>query len=101
VDSSLVAEWDRYRAALAVHERGHRLITYAGAGRVIRAIRDVPAQSCAFIRDAVQRTVEPLLTEIRSEDAQYDTETRHGATQGAIWRLTLPQARPRVPAARP
>ncbi len=101
VDSTLVRDWERYRQALTVHERGHRAITYAGAGRVIHAIRDVPDMSCNFIGDAVRRAVEPLLAEIRSEDARYDTETRHGATQGAMWRMNLPPMAPAVPAPRP
>jgi predicted secreted Zn-dependent protease len=85
VDSSLVSQWEQYRRALAVHERGHRAITYAGAGRVLRAIRGVPDQSCAFIGDAVRAMAEPLLAAIRVDEARYDVETRHGATQGAIW----------------
>ena len=85
-DSSLVAQWEEYRRALAVHERGHRVITYAGAGRVARAIRSVPDQNCAFIGSAVGAVAGPLLAAIRAEDARYDAETGHGATQGVIWR---------------
>jgi predicted secreted Zn-dependent protease len=85
VDSSLVLQWEQYLRALAVHERGHRAIAYAGAGRVIRAIRGVSDQSCAAISHAVRAVVEPLIAAIRTEEAQYDLETRHGATQGATW----------------
>jgi predicted secreted Zn-dependent protease len=85
VDSSLVSQWEQYRRALATHERGHRAITYAGAGRVIRAIRGVTDQSCAFIGDAVRAVAEPLVAAIRTEEARYDLETRHGATQGVVW----------------
>src|SRR2546423_805245 len=85
VDSGLVLQWEQYLRALAVHERGHRAIAYAGAGRVIRAIRGVSDQSCAVIRNAVRAAVEPLVAAIRAEEAQYDLETRHGATQGATW----------------
>jgi predicted secreted Zn-dependent protease len=85
VDSALVRQWERYRRALAIHERGHRAITYAGAGRVVRAIRRVSDHSCRFVRDAVRLLVERLLAEIRSEDERYDAETRHGATQGVVW----------------
>ena len=85
VDSSLIAQWEQYRQALATHERGHRAITYAGAGRLIRAIRGVPDQNCAFIGDAVRAVAEPLLAAIRAEDARYDRDTRHGATQGVVW----------------
>jgi predicted secreted Zn-dependent protease len=87
VDSSLVAEWERYRRALAVHERGHRALTYAGAGRILRAIEGIGDQSCAFIGASVRAVADPLLASLRSEDARYDLETRHGATQGAAWRL--------------
>ena len=86
VDLPLVTQWEEYRRALAVHERGHRAITYAGAGRVLRAIRGVSDQSCAFIGKSVSAAAEPVIAAIRSEDAQYDATTRHGATQGAIWR---------------
>jgi predicted secreted Zn-dependent protease len=86
VDSSLVSQWKEYERALAAHERGHRAIVYAGAGRVVRAIRGVADQSCASIGDTVRAVAELLLAAIRSEDARYDLETRHGATQGATWR---------------
>jgi predicted secreted Zn-dependent protease len=86
VDLDLVAQWEEYRRALAMHERGHRAITYAGAGRVLRAIRGVSDQSCAFVGNSVRAAAEPLLAAIRVEDARYDADTRHGATQGVIWR---------------
>ena len=85
-DSGLVAEWDRYRRALAAHEQGHRALTYAGAARIRRAIEGIGDQSCAFIGASVRSVAEPLLAALRAEDARYDLETRHGATQGATWR---------------
>ena len=88
VDSTLVAQWERYRQALATHERGHRAITYAGAGRLVRAIRGVADQSCAFLGNAVRAVAEPMLAAIRAEDDRYDLETRHGVTQGAVWRTS-------------
>ena len=82
VDSQLVADWSRFRKALATHEQGHRALAYAGAGRVQRAIERTPSQSCSAIAETVRRTTEPLLEELKQQQAKYDRDTRHGILQG-------------------
>lgn len=84
-DSNLVAEWARYRQALAVHERGHRELAYAGAGRVQRAVEGLHVQPCQSIAEAARAVADPILAAMRRESEQYDRETRHGATQGVTW----------------
>jgi predicted secreted Zn-dependent protease len=84
-DTSLVAEWKRYSAALATHELGHREIVQAGAIGIQRAILEVAPQECSAMQNAVQQVAQPLLEKIQQESARYDETTRHGVTQGAVW----------------
>ena len=85
VDSSLVADWKHFRDALAVHEQGHRELAYAGAGRVQRALEKLPVQLCASLASTARSVADPLIGELRLQEARYDRDTRHGFTQGATW----------------
>lgn len=66
---ALVAEWNRYIAALEVHENGHRDIGISIANRIMNSGSDSAANE--IFRNFSQR------------DQIYDAETNHGATQGA------------------
>ena len=85
VDSSLVADWTRFRNALAVHEQGHRKLAYAGAGRVQRALEKLPLQSCAMLASAARSAADVLIDAMRVQELRYDRDTRHGVTQGTTW----------------
>jgi len=85
VEPALVEEWRSFANALAEHEGGHRELVRAGAIRMQRALRDIPAQDCTGIEGALQTAAQSLLSQIRAEDARYDETTRHGATQGVTW----------------
>jgi predicted secreted Zn-dependent protease len=72
--------WNRYMSALITHEAGHVRHAYEHMDEVAAAIR--PA-GCADANRAGQAAVKRL----NQYDIEYDRETRHGETQGAIFPL--------------
>ena len=68
--------WDRYLAALMVHEAGHVAYTYDRRSDVLAAIRSA---TCA----TADRAARAALAAIDAYHIAYDRETGHGATQGA------------------
>ncbi len=68
--------WDRYLAALMVHEAGHVAYTYDRRSDVLAAIRSA---TCA----TADRAASTALAAIDAYHIAYDRETGHGATQGA------------------
>lgn len=81
---ALVQKWDRYVAALRLHEDGH----YAhgeGAAQEIEALAksfhgsgDCPAMTSEF-KDQVRA----IIAKYKALDVEYDRETDHGRAQGA------------------
>jgi predicted secreted Zn-dependent protease len=82
--SSLVERWRTYRAALLVHEDGHKRIA-TEAAVAIRKVRDTaaPQPSCADVSRLIAGAASRLLDEYREKERRYDVETDHGRTQGA------------------
>jgi predicted secreted Zn-dependent protease len=80
-DSSVIAEWKRFIAALETHEAGHKDIS-ARAGREIkdklRALTGMCSQVSMQANDIARR----IIDEANLAQKRYDAETRHGLTQG-------------------
>jgi predicted secreted Zn-dependent protease len=80
VDASaeLIQKWNNYIDALAVHESGHvqRVFPF-----IPDLINNIKASSC----DTYNQVAQEWLNGINQSNADYDTETNHGATQGAIF----------------
>jgi predicted secreted Zn-dependent protease len=74
--AALVQQWNTYEEALVTHESGHVTFVLATAPDVLAAIKGA---TCATAEAAAQAAV----GRIRQHDIDYDTETNHGATQGA------------------
>ena len=82
---SLVRSWQAMVAALRIHENGH----YAHgieAAREIGALPDSirPAADCATLEKQINGRAQAIMDKYAALDAEYDRETRHGQTQGAI-----------------
>lgn len=72
----VVAAWNRYAKALAVHESGHARYARARYPFVLRAIEHATCRTA----DAAAQAQVAL---IRKHDLAYDASTHHGETQGA------------------
>jgi predicted secreted Zn-dependent protease len=77
--------WDRFAAALRVHEDGHRDIGVRAANELATRLRGLPvARTCAELDRNVAALGERVLSEYRQQDQAYDRSTDNGATQGAV-----------------
>ncbi len=79
---ALVERWNHYVDALRRHERGHVAIARAAARAVLEALSELPPSAPPPI---VARAASAALAEIRAAERAYDVDTRHGASQGAVF----------------
>jgi len=79
-------QWDEFAARVKLHEDGHKQIGEAAAAAIERHVREVnERQSCEGFKAAIDKVAKETLAEYRRKDVQYDQETQHGLTQGAIF----------------
>lgn len=76
--SALVQSWNRYIHALALHEQGHVDLVMEAVPNFIETLQNVPC-------DQINATANAMLAEINQANVEYDEETDHGATQGAVF----------------
>ncbi len=77
-NGDLIGNWNRYIHALALHEQGH-------VDRVVDSIPYFIETMQNVACDQVNPTGQQLLDEINQINADYDDETNHGETQGAVF----------------
>jgi predicted secreted Zn-dependent protease len=81
---SVKSGWDRFAAALRLHEDGHGDIGVRAANDLASRLRALPPEkSCAELDQKVVALGERVLSGYRLLDQAYDRSTDHGATQGA------------------
>lgn len=82
----LRAKWDNYMAALTQHERGHRDIAVDAAERIEQAIASLgPMKSCDELGKAANTLGHRIVDEYKRKEVDYDRETAHGRSQGAVF----------------
>lgn len=74
----LIVKWERYIENLLLHEKGHVDNIVQNYHKVTTAIQKA---TCATAEFAAQGVLE----QFRNFDINYDRETQHGATQGAVF----------------
>lgn len=81
----LQAKWDRFIAALWVHERGHRDIGVGVAQDIEKQISNLGrlGKCSTEFRDFIQGLAKVYLDQIQPRHDKYDRDTGHGRTQGA------------------
>jgi len=85
--------WQKAMAALQTHEIGHKDISARAAREILQRLNSV-STFCTGLGDEVKRMTDAIIARERSEQSAYDAETRHGATQGAVF---PPRPSPRAP----
>lgn len=81
---SVISRWDRFAAALRLHEDGHKDIGVRAANDLAARLRALAAEkSCADLDRKVVALGDAVLAEYRLLDQAYDRSTGNGATQGA------------------
>jgi predicted secreted Zn-dependent protease len=82
----LKQQWDRFYAALLLHEEGHGTIGRRAAEEIDTALQDLGrGLRCSELNTRIQETAKGILEKYREEERNYDKKTRHGKTQGAIF----------------
>lgn len=82
----LVKKWRRYLDALKEHESGHRETGFRAATDITEKLPELPARAtCEEAEEAANAAAREVLERYRALDAEYDAETRHGASQGAVF----------------
>ena len=84
---TLQRNWQSFADALAFHEREHQESTISAGRRVVRALEDLQAPSCAALKEKANTTARTIIEEARAYNRRYDERTGHGRTQGARWPL--------------
>lgn len=83
---ALKRRWERYMKNLMMHENGHKDIGIAAAAEIETAIRSMPSErSCETLEAAANALGERTLDTYREIETDYDRETGHGRTQGAVF----------------
>jgi predicted secreted Zn-dependent protease len=77
--------WDRFYAALVVHEEGHAEIAREGAEALAEALAGLPPRDdCDRLRSDIAETAREVIGAMHDAQRRYDVETGHGQTQGAV-----------------
>jgi predicted secreted Zn-dependent protease len=82
----LASSWQRYLNALLVHENGHLQTGRDFEAGFKRAAASLSAPNCGAVSAALRASFETLLSQAQQRDRDYDAQTSHGATQGAVFR---------------
>lgn len=80
-------EWDRFRAALLEHERGHERRARARLPETHRRLLETPAAELG-------RVYQDELTRLQRDSDAYDTATDHGRRPPPGTNITFPAAAP-------
>jgi predicted secreted Zn-dependent protease len=84
-DAELLSRWNRYIAALRIHEDGHRYRAETAARDMRQALLlERPAPDCDTLRNRLDSRANGLLDDLRKRQAVYDRETAFGQKQGVI-----------------
>jgi predicted secreted Zn-dependent protease len=84
--SELAGRWDRYMDALRVHENGHLQTGRDLESNFKRAASGIVTADCGALDAALRASFDSLLRQANQRDKDYDAQTGHGATQGAVFK---------------
>lgn len=86
-NASLQNKWNTYLNNLTIHEQGHVENGKEAAYDMEKALYGIkPQSSCSLlINTAIPNATQNVLAKHNNWDTQYDLETAHGKTQGAVF----------------
>lgn len=83
--AELVGAWNRFYRALEQHEHEHRRLAEEAADAIRWELATLRLPSCAQAEARAQQRVADIVQDYNRRNAQYDAQTRHGITEGAVW----------------
>jgi predicted secreted Zn-dependent protease len=83
---ALVQKWKAYLKKLALHEEGHGSLSEEGAQIIYDTIMAMPpSATCDALGEATNAAAQEKIDELKQQQKDYDEETGHGQTQGAVF----------------
>lgn len=82
--NQLKSQWQAYEAAVTSHENGHVKLVQQSAAQLLQAMQNLPSMDCSQVEKAVNQLGQNYLDQLGLANQNYDQQTGHGATQGAI-----------------
>jgi predicted secreted Zn-dependent protease len=83
---AVVDRWNRYMNALITHENGHRDRGIAAGDKIYNKLSAMRREgSCPVLANDANASANAILAEYNASDSQYDKDTGHGKTQGAVF----------------
>lgn len=84
--AALVTSWETYMDALFCHEYGHAKNGIDAANAAYDALSAIDADGdCDAQQTRAEAAFDVVLTTYQERDLQYDADTQHGATMGAVF----------------
>lgn len=83
-EPSVTAAWQTYIANLRNHEDNHAAIDRDYAQRLITALQTIGPMDCATLARQTQTVIDSHVAMLNAANELYDSQTNHGATQGAV-----------------
>lgn len=74
-------KWNKYYAALQVHENGHKDFGMSAAQEIEKAILNLNNLPCKDVATTVDKTANEILNHYKTKETEYDRTTRHGQMQ--------------------
>jgi predicted secreted Zn-dependent protease len=82
--TGLNTRWQGFMTNLTTHEAGHAALDKLYAQQVLNDLRTMPPMDCTKLETIVEHVVDSDVATLNMANANYDTTTDHGATQGAV-----------------
>ena len=82
-DDELGAAWDAFLVQLELHEQGHVQHGREAAEDIRRALTGLSG-SCSTLDQQAAERGKQIIAAYSQRDIEYDAQTRHGQTQGAV-----------------
>ena len=82
--TTLITQWNAFVIALSAHENGHTALDIEYAQRLLNDLNNYPATPCDQFAQSVKQLTDTDVSELEQANDNYDSNTDHGATQGAI-----------------
>lgn len=83
ISGSAAGAWETYITHVEIHEQGHAARTIETGHQLLAALQALPPLTCDQLRRQADVTAQSYAVMLASEHSMYDSQTRHGATQGA------------------
>lgn len=81
----LLGAWNRFIAALDAHERNHARLATEAAEAVRWELATLRFPHCTNAETRARQRVADVIEVYNERNRQYDVQTQHGVTEGAVW----------------